>query len=75
MPLPCASPSLYKNEFDKCICPAAGFRRAVHARVDAVRAREGDDGAIGSGLDGKTIDQGIAYFLMLVALLVTYLVH
>ncbi|KAI0522464.1 hypothetical protein KFK09_004843 [Dendrobium nobile] len=26
-------------------------------------------------LDGKAIDQGIAYFLMLVALLVTFLVH
>lgn len=27
------------------------------------------------GIDGKAIDQGIAYVLMLVALLVTYLVH
>ncbi|KAH0466687.1 hypothetical protein IEQ34_003925 [Dendrobium chrysotoxum] len=26
-------------------------------------------------IDGKAIDQGIAYFLMLVALLVTFLVH
>jgi len=26
-------------------------------------------------VDGKAIDQGIAYVLMLVALLVTYLVH
>ncbi|KAL0923898.1 hypothetical protein M5K25_004684 [Dendrobium thyrsiflorum] len=26
-------------------------------------------------IDGKSIDQGIAYFLMLVALLVTFLVH
>ncbi|KAJ8506032.1 hypothetical protein OPV22_006918 [Ensete ventricosum] len=26
-------------------------------------------------IDGKAIDQGIAYVLMLVALLVTYLVH
>ncbi|KAI0522480.1 hypothetical protein KFK09_004859 [Dendrobium nobile] len=26
-------------------------------------------------IDGKAIDQGIAYFLMLLALLVTFLVH
>jgi len=26
-------------------------------------------------VDGKSIDQGVAYVLMLVALLVTYLVH
>ncbi|PKU75460.1 Arabinogalactan peptide 20 [Dendrobium catenatum] len=26
-------------------------------------------------IDGKAIDQGIAYFLMLVALVVTFLVH
>ena len=27
------------------------------------------------GVDGKAIDQGIAYVLMIVALFVTYLVH